>query len=210
MQARSRKEKAAGLAALALVASAPFGGLDRVSEEPPTSLAVARPMTIGPYEVTFVRAYRVKQYSGTALKAWEGTPIKPSAPSRRLLVIEVDVVNDGSRPEYGHDLTKAVSIRGAAKTDSYGGPSAQPQLIYREDGSRPDPLNPGLTHHLALIVEQPTAVKTTWATVTVSRMTYVGKGGGASNLDEDYWLHLDGIARRGTIPVGAPPKAVAS
>ncbi|HUP99475.1 MAG TPA: hypothetical protein VM093_03360 [Aeromicrobium sp.] len=206
--ARSRKEKVAGLAALVLAISAPFGGLERAADKPPGSVAATTPMSIGPYRVTFLRAYRVKQYLGAELQPSDASPVKPSSTSRRLLVLEVDVVNDGKRPEYPNVLTKAVSIAGAVKTDSYSGPSAQPQLVYRADGSRPDPLGPGLTHRLALIVEQPASAHGSRAKVSVSRVTYVGKGGLASNLDEDYWLVLDEIARRGTIPIDSAPAAV--
>jgi hypothetical protein len=201
---RSRKEKTVGVAALALVATAPFGGLDRAGEKPPETLRRDQPVEIGPYDVTFVRAYRVREFVGNRVKAWEAPSVKPSDASRRFLVLEVDVTNGGKRPEYAHVLTKAVSVRGAVKTDGFGGPSADPDLLYRADGSAASTLSPGLTHRLALVVEQPKQVDTPQATVSVTRMMYVGKGGLASNLDEEYWLHLDGTARRGTVPVGSP------
>lgn len=204
---RSRKEKTAGLAAAALLASAPFGGLDAAGEEPPETLRLNDTVTIGPYDVTFLRAYRVSEYAGTRVQPWEAPPVKPSAPGRRLLVLEVDVVNDGTRPEYAHVLTKAVSIGGVAKVDSFGGPSTRPGLVQRADGSHASTLNPGLRHRLALVAEQRTGVDTPTAAVSISRMMYVGEGGLASNLDEDYWLHLDGTARRGTLAVGSRPKA---
>jgi hypothetical protein len=203
--ARSRKEKGAGVAAIALVLTAPFGGLAGVADEPPRPLTVDRPVAIGPFRVTFLRAYRVPQFLGTQVQEWEGAPLKPTVASHRILVVEADVVNAGQRPEFAHVLTKAVSIRGAAKVDGYGGPTSRPELIYRADGSSPGELNPGLTHRMALIVEQPATATASTVTLSVVRMTYIGKGGGASNLDEDYWLHLDDIARRGTVPVGDPP-----
>ena len=201
---RSRKEKVAGVAALALVASAPFGGLDQAGEAPAMELDLNDTVTIGPYDVTLLRAYRVKQFVGTQVPEWSAGPFKPSDESRQLLVLEVDVENGGKRPEYAHVLTKAVSIGGAAKVDSYGGPTARPGLIYRADRSNASILNPGMTHHLALVVEQPVRVQAQRATVAIRELMYVGKGGLASNLDEDYWLHLDGTARRGTIPVASP------
>ena len=201
---RSRKEKVAGVAALALVASAPFGGLDPAGDEPTNGLRLNDKVTVGPYDVTFLRAYRVNQFAGTQVPEWSVSPFKPSDESRQLLVLEVDVANGGKRPEYAHVLTKAVSIGGAAKVDSYGGPTARPGLIYRADRSNASILNPGMTHHLALVVEQPVRVQAQRATVAIRELMYVGKGGLASNLDEDYWLHLDGTARRGTIPVASP------
>ena len=199
---RSRKEKTAGVAALALIASAPFGGLDQAGEEPAEGLRLNDTVTIGPYAVTFLRAYRVKQFAGRQVPEWSADPFKPSDESRQLLVLEVDVTNDGKRPEYAHVLTKAVSISGAAKVDSFSGPPAgRPELIYRADRSNVSTLNPGMTHRLALVVEQPARAQARRATVAIRELTYVGKGGLASNLDEDYWLHLDGTARRGTIPV---------
>lgn len=198
---RSRKEKVAGVAALALVASAPFGGLDQAGEEPMSGLRLNETVQIGPYDVTFLRAYRVKQFVGTQVPEWSAGPFKPSDESRQLLVLEVDVTNGRKRPEYAHVLTKAVSISGAAKVDSFGGPSARPGLIYRADRSDASILNPGMTHRLALVVEQPAQMRTPRARLAIREMMYVGKGGLASNLDEDYWLHLDGTARRGTIPV---------
>jgi hypothetical protein len=206
--ARSRREKAAGLAAVALMASAPFGGLERVAEDPPRSLVTAHAIRIGPYDVTFQRAYRVKQYLGAQLEPWATMPVKPSSESRRLLVVEVDVTNAGRRPEYGHTLTKAVSIAGAEKVDNWGGPSTRPSLIYRADGSAAGVLGPGLTHRLALVVEQPAAASSQRATIRVSKVRYVGKGGLASNLDEDYWLILDDTARQGTVSISAAPAAV--
>jgi hypothetical protein len=201
---RSRKEKVAGVAALALVASAPFGGLNPAGEQPAMGLRLNDTTTIGPYDVTFLRAYRVKQFAGTRVPEWSVSPFKPSDASRQLLVLEVDVTNGGKRPEYAHVLTKAVSIGGAAKVDSFDGPTTRPGLIYRADRSNASILNPGMTHRLALVVEQPVRVQTPRATVAVRELMYVGKGGLASNLDEDYWLHLDGTARRGTIPVASP------
>ena len=41
-------------------------------------------------------------------------------------------------------------------------------------------LNPGMTHRLALVVEQPATATTTRATVAIRDMTYIGEGGGAS------------------------------
>lgn len=204
---RSRKEKIAGVAAVALVASAPFGGLDRAGEDQPKSLHRGEVVAIGPYDVTFRNAYRVKEFAGTQVETWQAPPVKPSDASRWFLVLEVDVTNDGQRPEYAHVLTKAVSVQGAAKTDSFRGPSAEPNLLYRADGSDVSTLSPGLTHRLALVVEQPSRTDSRRAAVAITNMMYVGKGGLASNLDEDYWLHLDGTARRGTIPVGRPPGA---
>jgi hypothetical protein len=202
---RSRKEKVAGFAALALLASAPFGGLSPAGDEPPEAIRLNQAVTIGPYEVTFLRGYRVEQFRGTTVAEWAAAPFKPSAASRRLLVLEVDVANRGKRPEYAHVLTQAVSIQEAAKVDSFRGPTSRPALLYRSDRSDASVLNPGLTHRLALVVEQPTAVRSPRATVAISEMTYVGKGGLASNLDEDYWLHLDGVDRRGTFPIGPTP-----
>ena len=204
---RSRKQKTTGIAALALLASAPFGGLDRAGEDPPKDLRLNETITVGPYAVTFLRAYRVRQFQGTQVPEWASTPFKPSDESRELLVLEVDVRTAGKRPEYAHVLTKAVSIGGAATVDSYGGATTRPGLLYRADRSDASTLNPGLTHRLALVVEQPAGVRASRATVAISEMTYIGEGGGVSNLDEDYWLHLDGTARRGTIPIGAPPGA---
>jgi hypothetical protein len=210
LAARSRKEKATGLAVLALALAAPFGGLTGVADEPPKPVTVNRPFTIGPFTVTFLRAYRLSQFVGSQVEAWETSPVKPTVDSRRILVIDVDVVNGGKRPEFANVLTKAVSIRGAAKVDGYGGPTAQPELVYRADGSSSGALNPGLTHRLALIVEQPATATGSGVTVSVARMSYIGKGGGVSNLDEDYWLQLDDVARRGTIPVGERPPARAA
>jgi hypothetical protein len=198
---RSRKQKATGLAAAALVLTAPFGGLQPAAEDPAQELGAGKPVTIGPYEVTFLRAYRTRQFEGAALNPWDSPPVKPTVASHRILILEVDVVNAGRRPEYPQVLTKAVAISGAAAVDGYAGPTTQPELIYRADGSRAGELNPGLKHRLALIVEQPAKAASSHVTVSVVPMTYIGKGGGASNLDEDYWLHLDGVARRGSIPV---------
>lgn len=202
---RSRKEKVAGFAALTLLASAPFGGLERAGNEPPEAIRLNQAVKIGPYDVTFLRGYRVEQFRGTTVAEWAAAPFKPSAASRQLLVLEVDVTNRGTRPEYAHVLTKAVSIREAAKVDGFAGPTSRPALLYRADRSDASTLNPGLTHRLALVVEQPADVRTPRATLAISEMTYVGKGGLASNLDEDYWLHLDGVDRRGTLPVGPAP-----
>jgi hypothetical protein len=207
---RSRKEKVAGVAALALVATAPFGGLDHAGEEPAMGLRLNDTVTIGPYDVTFLRAYRVKEFVGTQVPAWSAAPFKPSDESRQLLVLEVDVTNGGKRPEYAHVLTKAVSIGGAAKVDSFGGPTVRPGLIYRADRSDASILNPGMTHRLALVVEQPARVQARRASVAIRELMYVGKGGLASNLDEDYWLHLDGTARRGTVPVSTIPVSKAA
>ncbi|HKY58923.1 MAG TPA: hypothetical protein VJL80_12860 [Aeromicrobium sp.] len=201
---RSRREKTVGLAAVALVASAPFGGLDRAGETPPAALDLGAAVAVGPYDVTFVRAYRAKEFAGSQVEPWEAPPVTSSAEARRLLVLEVDVTNDGKRPEYAHVLTKAVALRGAAKTDSFGGPSADPKLVYRTDGSAVSTVSPGMTHRLALLFEQSSRTRSPRATIAVTRLVYVGKGGLASNLDEDYWLHLDETASRGTITVGEP------
>lgn len=206
--ARSRKQKAAGVAALALVASAPFGGLNRASEDPPAQLDTDEVVRVGPYDVTFGRAYRVKRYLGAQLQPWEAMPVKPSVESRRLLVLEVDVTNGGKRPEYAHTLTKTVSIAGAAAVQGFGKPTSDPILISRADGSRITTLNPGLVHRLALVVEEPPGAAARQATVRMRALTYVGEGGLASNLDEDYWLVLDDIDRRGTISIGPAPAAV--
>jgi hypothetical protein len=201
---RSRKEKATGLAAVALVLTAPFGGLDRIAEEPPHTLTVGKPVTVGPYEVTFHAARRVREFQGEALEPWDAMPVKPTVASHQILVLDVDVVNAGKRPEYPLVLTKAVTIGGAVATGGYGGPTTRPELIYRADGSAAGELNPGLTHRLALVVEQPAKANSQQVTVSLAPLVYIGKGGGASNLDEDYWLNMDGVERRGSIPVVTP------
>ncbi len=203
LASRSRKQKATGLAAVALLLTAPFGGLQHAADDPTRALVAGRPVTVGPFEVTFLRAYRARQFEGSALNPWDASPVKPTVASHRILVVEVDVVNAGKRPEYPQVLTKAVSISGAAAVDGYAGPTTRPELVYRADGSPAGELNPGLKHRLALIVEQPARAARSRVTVSVVPMTYIGKGGGASNLDEDYWLHLDGVARRGSIPVAS-------
>ena len=93
---RSRKEKTAGVAALALIASAPFGGLDRVSEERPAALGFDDAVAIGPYEVTFLRAYRVEQLTGTRVNDGERRRSSRRQRRWRLLVVEVDVTTTGS------------------------------------------------------------------------------------------------------------------
>ena len=75
---RSRKEKTVGLAAFALVATAPFGGLDRADGDPPATLGLNKAVAIGPYDVTFVRAYRVNEFAGSQVESWEAPPVKPS------------------------------------------------------------------------------------------------------------------------------------
>ena len=101
-----------------------------------------------------------------------------------------------------------VAISGAAPVEGFGKPTTKPALIYRADGSRASTLDPGLTHRLALVVEEQPSRTARQATVSMRELMWVGKGGLASNLDEDYWLVLDNIDRRGTITIGPAPAVV--
>ena len=185
---RPTSQRVGGGVAVALLASAPFGGLAGPAEPGIGTIALGRPMMVGPYEVVIDKVVELPDLE----------PAVSPSPSERVVVLDTHVTLTGDRPEYAVTLTKNVSIAG-------GGVKVveAPQLYFVEDATRMSSFNPGLTYRLALTF----VTSGPWQGDEVRvRSTLVEfRAEDKATLDPDAWVARGTVAAEGTLPLVRRP-----
>lgn len=178
VRTRPRTQQAAGVAAIALTATAPFGGFAPVAEAPAASFALGDTLEVGPFQVHLERAVRLPDLEPV---------VAPSDPGNQLIVLITTVRNIDDVPAFATYLSGAISIEGS-----------EPALYFIEDGSRPSEMNPGLDEQLVMVVEAPSVEE---GPVTVEVLETLFRGEGGLTLDENYWTTTDEIALSAELPL---------
>jgi len=191
--ARSRTEKVGALVAIALLVSAPFGGLHRQPSPPPAHVAFGKAIDVGPFAFTYLKAVTVGDL---------GSAASPSIPGGRLFVIEARIANPGNRPEPATLLTSVFSVAGAGVPDVSGAP-ATPQMIDVKDGTSIGWINPGSSYTIALVWDQAPGWRGSRASVRIGGLVY--RATDPLTLDPDSWWQTGVEAARATVTVQVRP-----
>jgi hypothetical protein len=190
--ARPRRQKVGAVVVVALLVSAPFGGLRQAPPPAPKAVGIDRPLMIGPFRFTFVKAVTVADLAPT---------VSPSTPGGRLFVIEAQVSNSGGRPERLNTLTQALTVRGAGISELDGSP-ATPRAYSVKDGtdlSGGGSMNPGSSYLVALVWDQAPGWTGDRAHLRVGRLEY--REHDPLTLSDKTWWLMGDEAAAATFPV---------
>ena len=192
---RSAPQKLGALAMLAVLVTAPFGGLSKAESTGAAPLALHHRYDIGPFFVTLDQVETLSDLAPT---------VSPS-PGHRLLVIEVEVTNHTDRAELASLVTEAIGGEHTGAVPWPGQDTVQPEVFDVEDGGAfegSDWVNPGQSYQLALIVQQEQG----WTPggLTLSLNGYVFERDDVTTLDPEHWVQRRYVAA-GPVPVKVKP-----
>ncbi len=190
--ARPRRQKIGAVVVVALLVSAPFGGLRKAPPPAPEVVGIDRPLMVGPFRFTFVKAVTVADLAPV---------VRPSTPGGRLFVVEAQVSNPGTRPERLITLTQALTVQGAGIANIHGSPTT-PRAYYVKDGtdlSGGGSMNPGTSYLVALVWDQAPGWSGDRAHLRVGRLEYRERDP-LTLSDKSWWLMGDEAAAA-TFPV---------
>lgn len=194
-RARPRTQQAGALAGLALVASAPFGGLSAVAEPGPGSWTPGTPFEVGPFEVVVNRAVFTEDL---------GADVPPPAEGNRLVAVVADIENVTDRMAGLTLLTDALRPRDAGIVDDGGDAFARgqdPEVYIVQDTSTPTILNPDVALRVVLVWEQDPEAAADPDTLRLDVGGYDFVEEGALTLDANFWVPDDGVALSGEVAV---------
>jgi hypothetical protein len=175
---------AAGAAALLLV-TAPFGGLRTASEPGAGVVREGKEIRVGPFDLTIRKIATASDLAPGA---------SPETKGDRLLAIVGTLHNPGTRPEYAGTLTGALRLRDAGVV-----PTVKPQLLSYDDAQPIPRINPGLTYHVVVVLEQSAGWQQQKVRLDVERLDFVHED--PLTLDADFWLETGKTARTGRFDV---------
>ncbi|HEX7738200.1 MAG TPA: hypothetical protein VF426_00980 [Marmoricola sp.] len=188
---RPRSQKLGALAGVALLVTAPFGGLRSAADVPPEHVSVDKPLMVGPFRFTFVKAVTVSDLEPAA---------KPSVEGGRLFVIEARVSNPGERPEPVIELTRALTVQDAGVAPDTDGSAATPDMYDVDDSTTlSGSINPGVSYLVALVWDQQPGWTGDHARLRIARQEYRDKD--PLTLDDHTWWLMDDALATATVPV---------
>lgn len=181
---RPTRHKVGAAGAVALLATAPFGGLSAAPEPPPQQLLLGQPMMVGPFEVAIDKVVELPDLA----------PAITPAPTERVVVLDAVVTLTGDRPEYGVTLTNNLRVTGGGVKIA-----ERPSLYVVEDATAMSVFNPGVTYRLAIafVADGPWQGET--ATVRANQVVFREED--RRTLNPNAWVGLDEIQWQGTLPL---------
>ena len=194
-RARPRVQQVTAGGLLLALATAPFGGLRAVAEDPVAPPLVAdRPVQVGPFAVEITKAVSLSDLE----------PSYRPAEGNRVFALVATVTNTSGEPATAHLLAEAVPLPqdAAVIRPEYGNPT----IVDYDDGasfSPSDPINPGLSHKVVLLWDQRGDWSGGKATITLDELVWTVDD--KYHLYADYWGESGRPAVRGTIDVELKP-----
>lgn len=180
VQARPRTQKVTALGAVALLATAPFGGLREVEPSPPTSVQVGQTFRLGPFEVEVRKARTTTDLSGVV-------PGGEPEPGRQFLLLDLEVTNAGDRMEYAHVLRRALELPDAAIIDDPATGFDDPTTYITADSSRLTELQAGLSYPVTVIYQQERGWRASELRIDVTGLEWVDEEADFLSLDPFRW-----------------------
>jgi hypothetical protein len=192
--ARSASQRVGVLALLAVLVTAPFGGLDRASGGRYAPLHLGSRYDIGPFYLTVDKVVSLSDLAPA---------VSPQKKRDRLLVIEITITNHTDAAEsaalavatLGGDHTGAIpwpdDVESAKERGDEVPTTPVPLAFNVADGSRMDtePVNPGQSYQLAVVVEQVPDWKPDDFILSVLGLEYEEED--PTTLDDGHWVqHL--------------------
>ena len=150
-----------------------------------------KPLMVGPFRFTFVKAVTVSDLEPAA---------KPSVEGGRLFVIEARVSNPGERPEPVIELTRALTVQDAGVAPDTDGSAATPDMYDVDDSTTlSGSINPGVSYLVALVWDQQPGWTGDHARLRIARQEYRDKD--PLTLDDHTWWLMDDALATATVPV---------
>lgn len=186
----SRPQRLSFVAALALLATAPFGGLQAAQDDSAQQIRAGQDFTVGPFELSIRKVVTVGDLA---------PEVKPIVPGGRLLAVVLQVENTTARPELAKILAKSIQVEGGGLALA-DGKQVPPEVLSFADGQTIRKFNPGLDQEVALVFQQRPGWDQEKVTVQAVRLEFAETS--ALTLDEDFWrIWDDEVAQRGRFTV---------
>lgn len=189
---RSSTQRVGFLAAVLILLTAPFGGLESSAEADVEPLALGQKIDIGPFYVTVEKVSQVPDLQ-PAVSPEEGN---------RLLVVKVTVTNHSDRAELANLVSGAFGGEGTAGVP-WEGRSAPELRIYDVDDAvavpGSEPVNPGSTYTWALVLQQRADADLDALVLAVYGYTF--RADDVQTLDPNLWVVDDVPLAEGHVPV---------
>lgn len=177
VQGRSRAQKVSALGAVALLATAPFGGLEAVEQPRAEEVDPGRSFRLGPHEITVDRARTVPDL---------GDVHRPELDGAQLLVFVIEVENVTDRYEYVQTLRRSLSVAKGADLAGNDDGQLAPTILHLADGESLSYLNPDVPVELAVIFEQRLGWSGPDATLTFQPIEFEEEDD--QELDDEAWV----------------------
>lgn len=164
---RPRAQKVTAVGGLALLATAPFGGLQAEPPAPPTALVAGKTAHLGPLDVTVEKVVTVGDL---------GEVVKKNKAGDRLLAVVAKVHNPDTQPHTPLLVADVLHVDGGGHLDQPGLPGdPKPVAFLMDDGTDGtfDPVNPGDTREIAFLYDQPAGWKQQDVTVKLTGYVWV-------------------------------------
>jgi hypothetical protein len=159
VSSRSASQRIGAGAVVAILLTAPFGGLSPAKDQYEAKLQLGHRYDLGPFYLTLDKVETLSDLSPA---------VTPQDPGDRLLVIEITVTNhtdesfivSSAVDTIGGDHTGAIPWPGDVRSaEEFGGDpptTAEPKVFNVADASDmlTEAFNPGQTYQLAIVVEQ--------------------------------------------------------
>jgi len=187
---RSGTQRVGAVAAVLVLASAPFGGLRSVADEDIQPLRLAKGYDVGPFEISVDRVRQLRSLP----------PVIEEDPGSRILAIGITVTNHTDRPEtvklaytpIGGKHTGRLPWDDGAIVRVFGVDDA----VELTDGEF---INPGQSYELALLLRQDPA--TDLDALTLELNPYDLQEVDPQTLDPDRWILDETPVAEGHVPV---------
>lgn len=148
LRGRSGTQRIGAVAAVAILLTAPFGGLAEVDDSDDVApVVLGEAVDIGPFDVTLRKVVSLGDLA----------PAVTPRPGRRLLVLDVTVTSNTDRPEPLSLASGAWRGQGTGAVPWDDGQPIELRVFSVDDASELDasePVNPGQTVRVAMVLEQ--------------------------------------------------------
>jgi hypothetical protein len=189
---RSAPTKLGFLGAAAVLATAPFGGLESAPEQDVARLELGQRIDVGPFDLTLEKVSQVGDLEPA---------ISPETKGTKLLTLTVQITNHTDRAESSSLAVQAIGGDHTGGVPWEGEETIQARAFDVDDASRFDTeyVNPGQTYTLALVFQQDPETDLDRVELTV--YGYYFQAVDPQTLDPDRWVLDDVPLATGRVPI---------
>jgi hypothetical protein len=189
---RSGTQRVGAVAAVLVLATAPFGGLSSAKDADVAELELGQKIDTGPYYVTITRVRQLESLP----------PVEDGVPGSSLLAIRMTVTNHTDRAEFAELSWNAI---GGEHTGviPWPGDSEPVRHVYDVNDATEVPdgefINPGQTYDYVIVLRQQTDTDLDRVVLEVSGYDYLDVD--PQTLDPKRWVFDDKALARGHVPI---------
>ena len=189
---RSGTQRVGVLAAVLVLATAPFGGLSSAKDADVARLELGQRIDTGPFYVTITR---VRQLDSLP-------PVEDGVPGSKLLTIRMTVTNHTDRPEYARLAYDAIGGEHTGVVP-WPGDTEPVRHVYDVNDATELPsgeqVNPGQTYDYAVVLRQEPETDLDQVVLEVSGYEYLEVD--PQTLDPERWVFDDRPLASGHLPI---------